>query len=158
MLNSPGYPGRPQPGPQGRRAPRPAATGSIEGTGFVYAPDHVLTNAHVVAGVPDRSPGDHPGTGTSYQAQVVLYDPQIDIAVLYVPGLDLPPLSFGDRRSAGASAVVAGYPLDHGVHRAGRADRRDPVAVGADIYQTGQVDRQIYEIRANVQPGNSAGR
>ena len=38
----------------------PSCDRSIEGTGFVYAPQHVLTNAHVVAGVdagPDRD--DH---------------------------------------------------------------------------------------------------
>jgi S1-C subfamily serine protease len=133
-----------------------ACSRSIEGTGFVYAPDHVMTNAHVVAGVTD-GPTVTLRDGRREQAKVVLYDPQVDIAVLYVPGLGLNPLTFDDQPQAGASAVVAGYPLD-------RNFTADPAriggtqnAVGPDIYQTGQVNRQIFEIRAEVRPGNSGG-
>jgi S1-C subfamily serine protease len=134
----------------------PSCDRSIEGTGFVYAPHHVLTNAHVVAGV---QPGPRVSTpdGTSYPAQVVYYDPQVDIAVLYVPGLNLSPLRFAGPANAGADAVVAGYPLNHaftaGAARIGQVQQ----AEGPDIYQTGTVDRQIYEIRADVKPGNSGG-
>ena len=64
---------------------------SIEGSGFVYAPHHVLTNAHVVAGV-HNGPIVTTIHGTTYHAQVVLYDPQVDIAVLYVPELNMTPL------------------------------------------------------------------
>ena len=134
----------------------PSCDRSIEGSGFVYAPDHVLTNAHVVAGV---QPGPRVTTpdGISYQAQVVLYDPQIDIAVLYVPGLNLQPLSFAGQASGGADAVVAGYPLDHAFTAVAARIGEVQSAEGPDIYQTGTVDRQIYEIRAIVQPGNSGG-
>jgi S1-C subfamily serine protease len=134
----------------------PSCDRSIEGTGFVYAPHHVLTNAHVVAGV---RPGPRVSTpdGTSYPAQVVYYDPQVDIAVLYVPGLNLSPLRFAGPANAGADAVVAGYPLNRaftaGAARIGQVQQ----AEGPDIYQTGTVDRQIYEIRADVKPGNSGG-
>ncbi|MCW2933579.1 MAG: putative serine protease [Actinomycetia bacterium] len=134
----------------------PSCDRSIEGSGFVYAPDHVLTNAHVVAGVQPGPRVTTPG-GASYQAQVVLYDPQIDIAVLYVPGLNLQPLTFAGPASAGANAVVAGYPLDHAFTAVAARIGETQSAVGADIYQTGTVDRQIYEIRAIVQPGNSGG-
>ncbi|HEY6789960.1 MAG TPA: MarP family serine protease [Trebonia sp.] len=134
----------------------PSCDRSIEGSGFVYAPDHVLTNAHVVAGVQAGPRVTTPG-GASYQAQVVLYDPQIDIAVLYVPGLNLQPLSFAGPASAGANAVVAGYPLDHAFTAAAARIGETQSAVGPDIYQTGTVSRQIYEIRAFVQPGNSGG-
>jgi S1-C subfamily serine protease len=129
---------------------------SIEGSGFVYAPDHVLTNAHVVAGV-SQGPTVTTANGHTYAAQVVLYDPQVDIAVLYVPGLDLTPLSFDYQGQAGASAVVAGYPLDHGFTQAAARIGGTQNAVGPDIYQTGQVNRQIFEIRAQVEPGNSGG-
>lgn len=129
---------------------------SIEGSGFVYAPQHVLTNAHVVAGVTEGPTVTTPD-GASYRSRVVLYDPQVDIAVLYVPGLTATPLHFDGQANPGANAVVAGYPLDHpftaGAARIGGIQR----AVGPDIYQTGQVDRQIYEIRATVEPGNSGG-
>jgi S1-C subfamily serine protease len=129
---------------------------SIEGSGFVYAPQHVLTNAHVVAGV-NQGPTVTTSTGRTYQAKVVLYDPQVDIAVLYVPGLDLTPLHFNYQGQAGASAVVAGYPLDHGFTQDAARIGGTQNAVGPDIYQTGQVNRQIFEIRANVEPGNSGG-
>ena len=129
---------------------------SIEGSGFVYAPDHVLTNAHVVAGV-NQGPTVTTSGGRTLQAKVVLYDPQVDIAVLYVPGLDLTPLHFNYQGQAGASAVVAGYPLNRGFTQDAARIGGTQNAVGPDIYQTGQVNRQIFEIRANVEPGNSGG-
>jgi S1-C subfamily serine protease len=129
---------------------------SIEGSGFVYAPHHILTNAHVVAGV-DQGPTVTTKSGVKYTAQVVLYDPQVDIAVLYVPGLDLTPLQFDDQGQAGANAVVAGYPLDHSFTQVPARIGGTQNAVGPDIYQTGQVNRHIFQIRAQVQPGNSGG-
>jgi S1-C subfamily serine protease len=129
---------------------------SIEGSGFVYAPQHVLTNAHVVAGVTQ----DQTVTtqdGHQYKAVVVLYDPQVDIAVLYVPGLNLTPLKFDDQAQAGDNAIVAGYPLDQGLTPAPARIGGTQTAVGPDIYQTGTVKRQIFEIRADVKPGNSGG-
>jgi S1-C subfamily serine protease len=129
---------------------------SIEGSGFVYAPQHILTNAHVVAGVNQGLTVTTRG-GAVYPAKVVLYDPQVDIAVLYVPGLNLTPLQFDDQGQAGAEAVVAGYPLDHAFTQVAARIGGTQDAVGPDIYQTGTVDRQIFEIRAVVQPGNSGG-
>ncbi len=128
----------------------------IEGSGFVYAPDHILTNAHVVAGV-NQGLQVYSENGIAHKATVVFYDPQVDIAVLYVPGLNVAPLSFAGQAEMGADAVVAGYPLDQGfTARAARVgDIQD--ATGPDIYQTSQVTRQIYEIKADVQPGNSGG-
>jgi S1-C subfamily serine protease len=129
---------------------------SIEGSGFVYSPHHVLTNAHVVAGV-DQGLVVTTRNGTAYHAKVVLYDPQVDIAVLYVPGLNLTPLSFDDQAEAGAEAVVAGYPLDEPFKAVAARIGGTQDAVGPDIYQTGTVHRQIFEVRAVVQPGNSGG-
>jgi len=134
----------------------PSCDRSIEGSGFVYAPDHVLTNAHVVAGVQD-GPVVTTVNGTTYRARVVLYDPQVDVAVLYVPGLNLTPLRFDDQAQAGAQAVVAGYPLDHSFTQVAARIGGTQDAVGPDIYQTGTVQRQIFEIRAVVEPGNSGG-
>jgi S1-C subfamily serine protease len=136
---------------------------SIEGSGFVYAPDHILTNAHVVAGVNQDADGQPGGptvttkSGQALHSTVVLYDPQVDIAVLYVPGLDLAPLQFDDQGEAGANAIVAGYPLDHSFTQVPARIGGTQDAVGPDIYQTGQVNRQIFEIRAQVEPGNSGG-
>jgi S1-C subfamily serine protease len=139
------------------RGTAPSCSRVIEGSGFVYAPDHILTNAHVVAGVAPSQLQVYSKNGTAHQATVVFYDPQVDIAVLYVKGLNLAPLSFAGQAEMGADAVVAGYPLDHKFtpSPARVGDIQD--ATGPDIYQTSQVTRQIYEIKANVEPGNSGG-
>ena len=134
----------------------PSCDRSIEGSGFVYAPDHVLTNAHVVAGV-TQGPVVSTPDGASYRASVVFYDPQVDIAVLYVPGLNLTPLQFAGAANDGADSVVAGYPLDHPFTAVAARIGDTQSAVGPDIYQTGTVTRQIYEIRGTVEPGNSGG-
>jgi S1-C subfamily serine protease len=129
---------------------------ALEGTGFVYAPAHVMTNAHVVAGVdnPTVSVG---GTEPKVAARVVLFDEDRDVAVLYAPGLAAPPLKFdytGDRRD---SAVVAGFPLN-GPYRVEKARIRQKInARGPDIYDQGTVDRSVFSIYAKVEPGNSGG-
>jgi S1-C subfamily serine protease len=135
----------------------PKCSLQIEGSGFVISPDHVLTNAHVVAGV-TQGPFVSTSTGGNFNARVVLFDPQRDIAVLDVPGLTARPLRFAPAAADGANAIVAGYPLDSAylTLRAARVGRSLP-ALGPSIYATSEVDRQIYELRANVQPGNSGG-
>ena len=129
---------------------------NIEGSGFVYAPQHVITVAHLVAGVTQRQMVTT-SDGITYRARVVFYDPRIDIAVLDVPGLNMTPLNFAGPAEFGADAVLAGYPSDKPftatAARMGGVQR----AVGPDIYHTGQVVRRIYEVRANVRPGNAGG-
>jgi len=134
----------------------PSCSRTIEGSGFVISPDHVITNAHVVAGVVD-GPEVYTRSQTGYPARVVLFDPRSDIAVLYVPGLPVPALHLAGPAPFGASAIVAGYPLDAPFTavpaRVGRAE----LAWGPDIYQTTQLVRDVYPIRAVVKPGNSGG-
>ncbi len=129
----------------------------IEGSGFVISPQHVLTNAHVVAGVTQQQQVMTPDHQT-YSARVVFYDPQVDVAVLYVPGLNLEPLRFAGQADPSVDAVVAGYPLDARSLQVGPA-RIGTIqnAVGPNIYQTSTVTRQIYEIKAQVREGNSGG-
>ena len=135
----------------------PSCQRQIEGSGFVISPDHVLTNAHVVAGVTVRQTVTTP-TGTPLNATVVYYDPQVDVAILYVPGLSLRPLHFAGPASPGDNAVVAGYPLDATeLHLVPARIGGVQNAQGPNIYQTSTVTRQIYEIRAVVKSGNSGG-
>jgi uncharacterized membrane protein required for colicin V production len=136
----------------------------IEGSGFVYAPQHVITDAHVVAGVTRPVPGvSGQGPlvttvgGRTLASRVVFYDPQIDIAVLDVPGLDLAPLRFSTTASPGDNVVVAGYPENHPFKAVPARIGQVLHAQEPDIYQDGLVTRQIYEIRALVQEGNSGG-
>ncbi len=127
----------------------------IEGSGFVIAPEHVLTNAHVVAGV-TAGPYVY-ADGREFQGRVVLYDPQRDLAVIDVPGLTAPPLQFAPQAAEGTEAIVAGYPLDHPLTLAAARIGHSVTAYGPNIYQTTVVHRQIYPIRAVVEPGNSGG-
>jgi S1-C subfamily serine protease len=136
----------------------------IEGSGFVYAPDRVLTNAHVVAGVTKEGRGSAVNGpvvttvgGVTHRARVVFYDPQVDIAVLYVPGLNLTPLRFAGQASNGSDAVAAGYPEDDPFTAVPARIGKTETVQTANIYHTGQVDRQVYEIRAVVEEGNSGG-
>ncbi|RAY14836.1 serine protease [Actinomadura craniellae] len=135
----------------------PSCQRRIEGTGFVYAPERVMTNAHVVAGVRGLSEVLVPGGGR-HRARVVLYDPRRDIAVLYVPGLNRTPLRFNAEAKTRDSAVVAGYPKGHPSFTAVSARiRAKQRATGPDIYHAGRVTREIYAIRGRVEPGNSGG-
>ena len=127
----------------------------LEGSGFSYAVDRVMTNAHVVAGI--ASPTVQTVDGRTLPAEVVLYDPRRDIAVLLVPNLDLTPLRFGGPLSTGDSAVVAGYPENGGFTAGAARVRNQQNARGPDIYQSHQVTREIYALRAKVRPGNSGG-
>ena len=135
----------------------PSCQRSIEGSGFVISPHHILTNAHVVAGVTQRQTVTTVG-GETMSATVVFYDPQVDVAVLYVPDLNLPPLQFAGQASPGDNAVVAGYPLNAlDLHTVPARIGGIQNAQGPNIYQTSTVTRQIYEIRAVVESGNSGG-
>jgi S1-C subfamily serine protease len=134
----------------------PSCSHRIEGSGFVYAPGHVLTNAHVVAGVTQEQQVQT-DDGTTFSARVVLYDPQRDIAVLYVPGLDAPSLHFAGPAAISADAIVAGYPLNGPFDAVPARIGGSEQATSPDIYQSTQVTRDIYAIRADVRPGNSGG-
>jgi S1-C subfamily serine protease len=134
----------------------PGCSRQLEGSGFVISPEHVLTNAHVVAGVTQGPVVRDHGQG-SFTARVVLYDPRRDVAVLYVPGLHARSLRFSGSASRGTSAIVAGYPENKGFSAvAARVGNKSP-ATGPDIYQNSQVTREIYSVRAQVLPGNSGG-
>ncbi|MBV2353625.1 MarP family serine protease [Streptomyces sp. J2-1] len=127
-----------------------------EGSGFVFAPQRVMTNAHVVAGIA------HPtvrvgGVGQSYAARVVLFDPNRDVAVLYVPGLRAPVLRFDTGAARGDSAVVAGYPQDGSLDLQAATVAGRVEATGQNIYSDRTVTREIYSIRSTVRPGNSGG-
>ncbi|MER7418049.1 MarP family serine protease [Micromonospora peucetia] len=133
----------------------PSCSRRIEGSGFVYADDRVMTNAHVVAGT--RSTVVELN-GDRYDSKVVVYDPDRDLAVLHVPGLPGPSMRFAaGNAGSGADAIVLGFPLD-GPYNAQSARIRDVDRItGPDIYSAGNVTREVYTIRALVQSGNSGG-
>jgi S1-C subfamily serine protease len=135
----------------------PSCQKKIEGTGFVYAPQRVMTNAHVVAGV-RGGPQVLVMGGSRFRARVVVYNPRRDIAILAVPGLEQRTLRFNPNAQTRDDAVVAGFPKGHPSFTAVPARiRAKQWAKGPDIYHSGQVRREIYAIRGVVEPGNSGG-
>jgi len=128
----------------------------IEGSGFVFAPQHVMTNAHVVAGT--RGPVTVELNGSRKSGKVVYFDPERDLAVVDVPGLTANALSWSTSQAeSGADAVVVGFPLN-GPFKAVSARIRDVTNVPArDIYDKNTVTREVYAIRSTVQSGNSGG-
>jgi len=137
------------------RGRAPSCGRALEGTGFVIAPERVMTNAHVVAGTENVNVETPRGLRSG---QVVLYDPETDVAVLAVPGLQAPPLRFAPAAvETGASAIVLGYPLD-GPYQASEARVRERIQLrGPDIYESQTVQRDVYTVRAVVRSGNSGG-
>ncbi|MCX4566480.1 MarP family serine protease [Streptomyces viridodiastaticus] len=133
-----------------------AGTQGREGSGFVYAREHVMTNAHVVAGI-DEPTVRVGGVGRAYEARVVLFDAQTDVAVLHVPDLVAPVLAFDDDAERGAAAVVAGYPQDGDLNLQAATVAARVQARGQNIYNDAPVTREIYSIRSTVRPGNSGG-
>jgi S1-C subfamily serine protease len=126
----------------------------VEGTGFVYSPGRVMTNAHVVAGV------DDPYVLVGEQevpAKVVHYDPDLDVAVLSVEGLSRPFLRFDKSGESRDDAAVLGYPNDGPYNVQAARIRGEQRLRSPDIYGSGTVIREVFSIRSLVRPGNSGG-
>jgi S1-C subfamily serine protease len=128
--------------------------GIVTGSGFPVGNGYVVTNAHVVSGTSSHTIVT--AASTTMRATVVFFDPERDIAVLYVPGFNEAGLTFApaDRGTQGA---VIGYP-------GGGPEKTVPAVVdgavdaqGRDIYNQNLVTRRIYVIQASVHPGNSGG-
>lgn len=130
--------------------------GTQLGSGWVAAPDAVVTNAHVVAGGDSVTVDDQAGR---HRGAVVLFDPEIDIAVIKTTNLAGPPLPLDtDELDRGAPGAILGYP--GGVsrivaHRAAVSARFD--AHGKDIYGRRDVIREVYELRTPIRQGDSGG-
>ena len=126
----------------------------VEGTGFVYSPGRIMTNAHVVAGVDDPTVlvGDQ-----EVGARVVHYDPDLDVAVLAVDGLGRPFLRFDKTGEARDDAAVLGYPNDGPYNVQAARIRGEQRLRSPDIYGSGSVIREVFSLRSLVRPGNSGG-
>ncbi|WP_222262357.1 MarP family serine protease [Modestobacter marinus] len=127
----------------------------IDGSGFVYAPQRVMTNAHVLAGVDEAV---ITAEGETYDAVPVFVDEATDVAVLAVPGLPQVPLTWTPTPvDTGADAIVMGYPGGGGLY-VGPARVRDRGEIsGPDFRATGTVEREVYALHGQVRAGNSGG-
>jgi S1-C subfamily serine protease len=128
--------------------------GLVTGTGFPISTGYIVTNAHVVSGTSAHTIVTP--SGAQMQGTVVYFDPERDVAVLYVPDYRGAPLAFA-AAGRGTKGAVIGYP-------GGQSEKVVPavvdgriVAEGRDIYNSSVVTRQIFVIQASVRPGNSGG-
>ncbi len=129
--------------------------GIQSGSGFVVAPNLVMTNAHVVAGIDRPTVEDRAGR---HQATPVLFDPDLDVAVLRVQGLAAGPLPLvPGETERGSGGAVLGYPGGGPFTAGAGAVLRRFEAVGRDIYGSNLTRRDVYQIQGTVRQGNSGG-
>ena len=128
------------------------------GTGFAVAPSYVVTNAHVVAGAGTRDLKVASHQGELHDAFAVLFDPELDVALLWVPDLNAAPLSFAAQDpNRGALGASLGYPGGGPLTISAAAVAARYEATGRDIYDADIVQRQILELRDQVDRGDSGG-
>ena len=123
-----------------------------EGSGFVVSPDLVVTNAHVVAGEPESvvSRAD----GSQVRARVVVFDPNRDLAVLRVPGLNSPALAVADTEVGGRGGVF-GHPGGGPLRIAPFQVGDEVLAEGYDIYDRHRTERRVLVLSSALRPGDS---
>jgi S1-C subfamily serine protease len=126
-----------------------------EGSGFVVAPGLVVTNAHVLAGV--RQPFILVN-GVMTAAVPILFDPNLDIAVMRDPSINEPSLQLAATTvPRGTAGAVVGYPGGGPLTARAAVVLTELRAIGRNIYGTATTQRNIYEIEGVVRPGNSGG-
>jgi S1-C subfamily serine protease len=133
----------------------PSCSRQIDGSGFVYAVERVMTNAHVLAGVVDPVVE---AEGREYDATPVYVDEALDIAVLAVPDLPQVPLAFAQEAAdTGDDSIIMGYPGGGDLY-VGPARVRDRGEIsGPDFRDNRTVVRDVYALFGTVRAGNSGG-
>ena len=132
-----------------------ACSYTLAGSGFVVADGYVVTNAHVIAGAHSIAVLLQNGSRT---AVPVLFDPRLDIALLYVEGLDAPPLQLArEDPPRGTIGAALGHPGGGPLVVVRGAVTDDYMATCRDLYGQANVTRAIVELRASIQRGDSGG-
>jgi S1-C subfamily serine protease len=126
----------------------------VEGSGFLYAPNRLMTNAHVVAGVDDPEVMMSDG---SVPAEVVYYNPDIDVAVLALDSGETPALLLDRTAQPQDGVAILGYPQDGPYHVEPARIRAEQRLRSPNIYGDGAVIREVYSLRGRILPGNSGG-
>ncbi|MCW2842215.1 MAG: peptidase and chymotrypsin/Hap [Nocardioides sp.] len=126
----------------------------VEGSGFLYDANRLMTNAHVVAGVrdPEVVVGD-----SSVPAEVVYYNPDIDVAVLAFDSGDTAHLGFDQDAGPQDGVAILGYPQDGPYDVQPGRIRAEQRLRSPNIYGNGTVIREVFSLRGLVRPGNSGG-
>jgi len=127
----------------------------LQGSGFSPAPETIVTNAHVVAGV-DRPQVRRPD-GRVLNATVQVFDPDRDLAVLRVDGLGQAPLPV-DSADVGEAGAVFGHPGGQNAIEVSPARVESRLtALGRDIYNRSVARRDVLVLASELAPGDSGG-
>jgi S1-C subfamily serine protease len=125
------------------------------GTAFSVSTGIFVTNAHVVAGADRVTLRSAAG---STRGTVVLFDPDLDIALVRAPDLPLPNLELAvNAPERGATGAAVGHPNGAGLTALPGAVTARIEARGRDIYGEAPIVRDILELRAAIEPGVSGG-
>jgi S1-C subfamily serine protease len=128
----------------------------VAGSGWVAGPGIVVTNAHVIAGSSNTSIEPN-GSGDRLSATAIAFDSKNDVAVLRVPSLGRPALSFAGEVKVTEPGAVLGFPLNGPFKILPARVGRTQTVLANDAYGRRLVRRKVTVFRADVQPGNSGG-
>jgi uncharacterized membrane protein required for colicin V production len=121
---------------------------TASGSGVVVADGYAITNAHVVAGTHDGAVRITGIDGAHVDARVVLFAPDLRVV----------PLTFASRDpDRGTVGAALGYPGGGPLKIVPAAVTGAYNAIGRDIYGQARVDREILELRAQIDRGDSGG-
>lgn len=125
----------------------------FDGSGVAIAGGLVATNAHVVAGSDEvelRRPD-----GAVRPGRVVAFDPDRDLALIQVEELGQQPLPLGTA-DAGQEVAIIGYPGGQPQPRVAPARiQQRRTALGRDIYELAETERQVLFLSAELRRGDS---
>lgn len=125
------------------------------GSGFVVGNRLIATNAHVVAG--ERATRVRSTTGEYFDATVVHFDPQRDLALLSVPRFAAPPLPLA-RADVKDEGAVFGHPGGQDeLSIAPAVISQRITAQGRDLYDQRTTRRNILVLASNLRQGDSGG-
>lgn len=125
------------------------------GSGFIVAPNYIVTNAHVVAGMRYPYVQDIDGR---HSAEVVAFNPDLDIAVLRTDRLQGKSLPLSSQTAqVDTPGVALGYPGGGPFTAQPAAIIERFTALGKDIYEESQTRRDVYALKSDIEPGNSGG-
>ncbi len=136
-----------------------------KGSGVVISPyGHVLTNYHVIEDA-SRVTVTTADSDKEYDAQVISYSEDEDIAVLLVSGLDITPVQLGDsdQLQVGEWAIVIGNPLSDLFARTvtvGIVSALDRAITDTSYDQYGRrtnITNSMIQVDAAINSGNSGG-
>jgi S1-C subfamily serine protease len=128
---------------------------SFTGAAFSVGGGYFVTNAHVVAGATRVTLR---GAASTDRGLVVLFDPDLDVAVIRAPGLLVPALDLAPAAPGrGTVGAALGYPNGGALTALPAAVTARVRARGRDLYGDSVVIRDVLELRAAIEPGVSGG-